>query len=635
MIAHFPDPYPGELLYSVLARFCERMQYPTHSNALLELFGARHAVPAIELPHQIERLARILPPGTKYTADYLIQKHTLLPYYAPFLPERSYNIILNNMKGDGIRTTQLVAGIIAGRVAPPEFFKSCPVCDHENIQKYGETYWNRLHQIRGVEVCPVHKVFLEPSNIRIRNLDDRHDLFTASSAELQASAVVVDPHAPGHQALLNVAHSAAFLLDEYTTRPGLTRINELHRDVLREHGCMTDKCKVRLRTVYQHLEKQCPETMLDALMCSVKKGVDGGWVGRLFRTTEKVIAPLRHLLIMAAFGLDAKSFFNRQLLTAVPRGPYPCLNPACPDHGSCSISTFQCKREKYGTAYVFECPKCHHRSSRNAAGDTIIRIIEFGPLWEERLKSLWGDGTISTSQIAKKLNAHIRSVKKRAAKLTLPFPRIASRITEADAADAPKIETESPNVLETKRTEWDDLRKRHAGASRKHLREYAPALFAWLYRNDRTWLKESSPPPRPKIRRFHKVDWEARDEQLAALVATAAIRLKRDPNYPRRITIAEIARTIKQRSALEQNIHKFPLTRIVLAGQTETTEQFAVRRINWTVQRLIAENRRTTRTQIARDSGIGPAAAKLPGVQEALTDAYERVSTCFELSARA
>lgn len=96
-------------------------------------------------------------------------------------------------------------------------------------------------------------------------------------------------------------------------RPGLTRINELHRAVLREHGCLADKSKVRLCAVYEQIKKQCPDALVDAVMCPLKKGVDGGWVGRLFRTTEKVIAPLRRLLVMAAFGIDAKAFFNRPL----------------------------------------------------------------------------------------------------------------------------------------------------------------------------------------------------------------------------------------------------------------------------------------------------------------------------------
>src|SRR5438552_1601554 len=118
MIPHFPDPYDGELLYSVLARFADRMQYPTPNTTLFELFGHGHGVPAIELPNKIDRLVNELPPGSTYTSDEIIQKHTLLPFYAPFLTVRNYELILASMKGTGARTTQLRAGIIAGRINP-------------------------------------------------------------------------------------------------------------------------------------------------------------------------------------------------------------------------------------------------------------------------------------------------------------------------------------------------------------------------------------------------------------------------------------------------------------------------------------------------------------------------------------
>src|SRR5437899_1583292 len=167
MIPHFPDPYDGELLYSVLARFADRMHYPTPNTTLRELFGRGHGVPAIELPNKIDQLVKQLPPGCPYTSDEIIQKYTLLPFYAPFLPERNYELVFASMKGNGPRTTQLRAGIIAGRINPPEFFRTCPVCDEENLARYCETYWRRLHQIQGVEVCPIHSVFLEPTDVRL------------------------------------------------------------------------------------------------------------------------------------------------------------------------------------------------------------------------------------------------------------------------------------------------------------------------------------------------------------------------------------------------------------------------------------------------------------------------------------
>src|SRR6266481_371003 len=199
MIPHFPEPYQGELLYSVLARVAERMQSPTPNTTLHELFGSGHGVPAIELPNKIDQLLERLPPGSLYTSDEIIQKHTLLPFYAPFLPERNYELICASMKGNGARTTQLRAGIIAGRINPPEVFRTCPVCDKQNIGRWGETYWRRLHQIQGVEVCPLHSVLLEPTNICLCGSARKDALISAQSSQRLTVARALDPENAGHR----------------------------------------------------------------------------------------------------------------------------------------------------------------------------------------------------------------------------------------------------------------------------------------------------------------------------------------------------------------------------------------------------------------------------------------------------
>ena len=84
MISNFPILYSGELLYSGCARFSDRMKYPTIGATTTELFGSRQAVPAIDLPHKLDHLVANLPFNHIYSADILIDQHTLLPLYAPF-----------------------------------------------------------------------------------------------------------------------------------------------------------------------------------------------------------------------------------------------------------------------------------------------------------------------------------------------------------------------------------------------------------------------------------------------------------------------------------------------------------------------------------------------------------------------
>jgi hypothetical protein len=98
MIGCFPDPYPDELLYSVCARYHTRMMYFSSGyKTIQELFGNTSGV-TIDLPTRLEYLTTALPPGHRYTVDYLIDRHTLLPFYSPFLTvervERIYPILI-------------------------------------------------------------------------------------------------------------------------------------------------------------------------------------------------------------------------------------------------------------------------------------------------------------------------------------------------------------------------------------------------------------------------------------------------------------------------------------------------------------------------------------------------------------
>ncbi|PHJ61152.1 hypothetical protein VF02_20420 [Nostoc linckia z1] len=44
MLCAFPDPYPGELVYSICARFQERVQYPSLRSTVEDLFQTKNAI---------------------------------------------------------------------------------------------------------------------------------------------------------------------------------------------------------------------------------------------------------------------------------------------------------------------------------------------------------------------------------------------------------------------------------------------------------------------------------------------------------------------------------------------------------------------------------------------------------------
>jgi hypothetical protein len=69
MLEYFPDPYPGELLYSILARFSDQVRYPNRGDVAHELFGNRSDHALVDWSCSLEYLVSQLPEGHCYTVD--------------------------------------------------------------------------------------------------------------------------------------------------------------------------------------------------------------------------------------------------------------------------------------------------------------------------------------------------------------------------------------------------------------------------------------------------------------------------------------------------------------------------------------------------------------------------------------
>jgi hypothetical protein len=65
MIPCVPDPFPDELLYSIWARYSDRVQYPEKVSILNELFGRGVLYPSIDMPCYLKHFVDNLPHGQK------------------------------------------------------------------------------------------------------------------------------------------------------------------------------------------------------------------------------------------------------------------------------------------------------------------------------------------------------------------------------------------------------------------------------------------------------------------------------------------------------------------------------------------------------------------------------------------
>jgi hypothetical protein len=637
MIGFFPTPYPNELVYSVCARFADCMRFPTVTGTMEALFGRQHAVAIVDLPHGLEVLVNSLPQGHSATVDGLIDSHTLLAYYGPFLQTTTYNGVRESMKGSLDRSVRVRCGLSTSPVRPPNYFRTCPTCDTENRKTYGETYWNRLFQLSGVEVCPKHQVFLQSSNLRLSPLPNRHQFISAESSTLNPAANPIDPKNASHQMLLSLAKATDWLLQQCGLNPGLEVLHGRYLKLLCARGFITTQGgSIRMRDLRRELQSYFTPQLLALVHSTIPDTDAAGWLGRLLHKPKTACAPLRHLLLLNFLQTTPQTFFAEVVADWSVHGSqpkaWPCLNPVCAQFQEPVITSYSLERikKRKAEAALLACPACGftygcYAWEKQPQKADFVRC--YGQQWRDRLRALWRDLSVSVRHISSVLEVDCKTVKSHALALGLPFPRKGTRT--ATACGIYRRKPVPPRfTCESQRQEWLDLCAANHGAGAKGLRCLAPALYAWLYRHDHAWLQTNKPARRTKVARRSRVNWNKRDEELAPLAATTAIRLKHGTGRLQRVTVTAIARAMGRQSLFEKNLHRLLLTRTVIRDVVESAEDFAIRRIIQSASQLRWELGNFERWQLVKAAGLRPALEKLPGVRYALD--YELIRTLAE-----
>lgn len=319
MINHFPTPLADELFYSLCARYGDRTQYPDIEAVNKELFGARGMSAGVDLPSHLGRFAALLPPGHELTVQRVIDKHTLFPFYGPFLTVERYARVRKDMEGSDGGAIHKCAGITPSNVRLHDWLRYCPVCVKEDKRAPDRCcYWRRLHQVPGVEVCPRHKVFLENSSVRARNRVNTALYVSAERAIPPTIARPLDPRDEVHQGLLDVARDAAWLLGKPGLNPGYDLLHAHYLEILSSKG-LASRNYVYPWELLRTMDAYTPRPLLEILQCAFDPAKPHAWPAIINKNIRqgKTHHPLRHLLLIRLVGLTAEAFFTS--LSARPR----------------------------------------------------------------------------------------------------------------------------------------------------------------------------------------------------------------------------------------------------------------------------------------------------------------------------
>ncbi|WP_248885943.1 TnsD family Tn7-like transposition protein [Acidithiobacillus acidisediminis] len=603
MLTYLPALHPEELLYSLLARTCRHSGWQSPKLALEEFFGHRSVRAGVFLQTELNCLADRLPARRQLTSKRLAHKTTLLPYLTAFSTPDVRDWALSVLMGENgdADTLYIRLGLVASSVNLTTTLRYCPAYRTEMLEKYGELYWRRDHQLPGVLVCPTHAVPLVDSRV-ILSHTGQHEFIAADENNCPANPNLPtwSDRANVAARLLEIAKASVALLIAPPNPLPLHSWGREYRTALRARGFGRGNSHIDQSALLHSYYAR-----FGAVIDVLPEAIPDGWLEAITRKHRHAFAPLRHILIRLL--IDSRPLVPE--LRPFGDGPWPCCNPLAEHYGHLMIAECQLHAEKRKIIGVFRCT-CGYAFSRAAHPDSRPRILNFGPLFESRLRELVISGT-SLRGTAKALHVDTRTVLRYVARLELTTPWKV----------LPKQVTLPPPDRMTMRERWNRAYCAERSLTRKELRKRMPAVYMWLYRYDREWLGSQPPLPRSLRNNRARINWAHVDAQTAEFLRGEADKLLAHLP-PVRVTRAALERALDRRGWLGKRLHKLPLCASILDEVTENEVAFQCRRIAWADAELCRQGLPVQAWRLRRLAGLPEQCAKV--VETALFAAQNR-----------
>ena len=305
MLDFFTDPYKDELIYSTIARYHFYSGNIDYRDTIEECFGKRTMIPTLEIGGNFEYLAKVL--GKKYSSDDLINEHTIMPYYEPFVDEKLKQKTIDEVKNKGSYSVYTRLGIIAGAICKKDSIFYCPVCAKNDIENYGEPYIHREHELEGIILCANHGVLLKKylfkkvdvSRIEYIRLEEKY-------MDLKDEFIDIEDY----DRHLKIAKDSYYLLNQKFKNISKDKISMKYRNLLYKKGLLKGNNTINQAELYEKFISYYGKGFLKQLDSEIDYNNDYNWLKVISRKSKRSSHPLRHLLFINFLCEDVKDFFD-------------------------------------------------------------------------------------------------------------------------------------------------------------------------------------------------------------------------------------------------------------------------------------------------------------------------------------
>jgi hypothetical protein len=307
-ITYFPPTYQEELFYGTIGRF-QFIDNISTAALTKRLFNKDKYI--IQMDHLgcLKTFCNNI--GNIITPEEILEKHSLIDIYLPFLETNQKYVLDMITSGD-----ETFAGQIIRPRRPRGQIMYCPHCVQEDVSNYGETYIHREHQIPNIVACYKHGLKLLPylKEPDYQNSFQRINYKKTNKSSIELSEVHFD-----------LARSAVTFLEYNTRGYSLKDFQSRYRELFKNEGFINTTQIFRedfADEFINHFGVEFLELFMENSIQKIhSKNEISAELHRIFFGSK--IELMNHILLLDFLNISVEQFFQIEIKTEneIPKTP--------------------------------------------------------------------------------------------------------------------------------------------------------------------------------------------------------------------------------------------------------------------------------------------------------------------------
>ncbi|MEJ9280425.1 TnsD family Tn7-like transposition protein [Ureibacillus thermosphaericus] len=395
MIGYFPNPYPDEMIYSIIARY---HLIANRTDTYRDLFRFGNPRIRTDFFYYASELEKLLSHFNFYNAEEILSKFTFFEYHIKFLNPYAKNKLSSALLENKNRAIAYRVFGYSLDMYSDVHLKYCNKCYEEDLSINGEPYWRISHNLPGIKICIKHDEFLNNSTIKM-NSSKLVPLSQIKCEESQFRKIINTDYKK--LKLIN-----QLILDLFEFKGNLENTRTLYIAYLYELGyIMKGFDDVKLIKDFINFYS---DELFELLNINIEQAVH--FIITYINGSLKYLHPLIHILFLVFCKKNINDLTNFGIQIPI-KAPF-CKNPGCTEFNNKKQLENYTLDDPNNVNCCFVCNICDFEYWIEYENQSEYKILNYCASWLEYMVTKLYEEDYSIEQFCKEVQINVKQLEK-------------------------------------------------------------------------------------------------------------------------------------------------------------------------------------------------------------------------------